>query len=239
MSDRLRVLVAITSYGSKNDAYLPHILEEYRSMPYDVDLVVLSNTRKVLGADVELVVGLPTPDPWSLPFGHKRIFDDRLNDYDLFIHTEDDMLITQRNVEAFLQVRKVLPEQEIAGFLRYEESADGKMNYPDVHAYFHWDPASVCSRGPYALAFLTNEQSACYVLTQDQLRRAIKSGRYLVDPHRGRYGLCETAATDPYTQCGFKRYVCTSHLDDFLVHHLSNKYVGRLGVGDPELRRQV
>src|SRR5208337_1353936 len=176
MPDRLRVLVAITSYGTKNDAYLLRILEEYRSMPYDVDVVVLSNTRKALGADVELVVGLPSPDPWSLPFAHKRIFADRLNDYDLFIHTEDDMLITQRKVEAFLQLRKVLPEQEVPGFLRYERSEDGKINYPDVHSHFHWDPASVCSRGPYALAFLTNEQSACYVLTQDQLRRAIKSG---------------------------------------------------------------
>jgi 2-polyprenyl-3-methyl-5-hydroxy-6-metoxy-1,4-benzoquinol methylase len=77
-------------------------------------------------------------------------------------------------------------------------------------------------------------------LTQEQLRRAIKSGGYLVDAHQGRYDLLCTAATDPYTQCGFKKYVCISHLDDFLVHHLPNKYVGTtFGVGDPELRRQV
>jgi 2-polyprenyl-3-methyl-5-hydroxy-6-metoxy-1,4-benzoquinol methylase len=240
MPDKLRVLVAIASYGAKNDAYLARILDEYRSMHYDLDIVVLSNAPKELGADVELVVGLPTPDPWSLPFAHQRIFADRLNEYDLFIYSEDDILITRRNVEAFLAVGKVLPEQEIPGFLLYEESADGKINYPQMHAYFHWDPASVRSRGPYTLAFFTNEHTACYVLTQEHLRRAIISGGYLVDPHQGRYDMLCTAATNPYTQCGFKKYVCISHMDAFLVHHLPNKYVGTtFGVDDPELRRQV
>jgi 2-polyprenyl-3-methyl-5-hydroxy-6-metoxy-1,4-benzoquinol methylase len=133
-----------------------------------------------------------------------------------------------------------LPDDELPGFLRYEQAEDGKTNYPEVHGHFHWDPGSVHTFDPYTLAFFTNEHSACYILTQQQLRRAIKSGGYLVAAHEGRYDLLCTAATDPYTQCGFKKFVCISHLDDFLVHHLPNKYVGTtFGVDDPELRRQV
>jgi 2-polyprenyl-3-methyl-5-hydroxy-6-metoxy-1,4-benzoquinol methylase len=234
------MLVAVASHGTRNDRYLLQLVREYHSMSFHVDIVVLSNVPKNVASKVEVfAVDLSGKNPWSLPFPHKRIFADRLNEYDLFIYSEDDTLIREKNLRAFLDVSAVLPEDELPGFLRYEESADGKMSYPDLHAHFHWDPASVRLRGPYVMAFLTNQHSACYVLTQEQLRRAIKSGGYLADPHQERYDLLCTAATDPYTQCGLKKLVCISHLDDFLVHHLSNKYVGRWGVGDPELRRQV
>ncbi len=59
-------------------------------------------------------------------------------------------------------------------------------------------------------------------------------------PHSEKYDLLCTAATDPYTQCGLKKLMCISRLDDFTIHHLPNKYVGTsFGVDDHELRRQV
>jgi hypothetical protein len=43
----------------QNDAYLERVLAEYRSMPYMVDIVVLSNIHKELGSDIEVKEGLP------------------------------------------------------------------------------------------------------------------------------------------------------------------------------------
>ena len=77
------------------------------------------------------------------------------------------------------------------------------------------------------------------MLTQNQLRRAINSGGFLVGPHQWKYHLPETAATDPYTQCGFTKVIPISHFDDFTVHHLPNKYVGKYGVDGPDLRAQL
>ncbi len=238
-SCRLRLLVAVASYGTANDTYLSHLIDEYRSMPYSTDIIVLSNVPKDLGQDVQVVVGLPSKDPWSLPFGHKQIFVDRINDYDLFVYSEDDMLITRKNIEAFLRVSTVLPDNEVAGFLRFEKEKDGKVFYPDVHWNYHWEPRSVRSRGGYTFAFFTNEHAACYILTQAQLRRTIKSGGFLVGPHQREYDLLCTAATDPYTQCGFTKLICISHLEDFLVHHLPNKYVGRLGLDAAHFEYQI
>jgi 2-polyprenyl-3-methyl-5-hydroxy-6-metoxy-1,4-benzoquinol methylase len=237
----MRILVAIASYGTRNDRYLLQLVREYHSMSFDVDIVVLSNIAKQVAPGVEvIVVDLHGKDPWSLPFPHKQIFAKRLNDYDLFIYSEDDVLIREKNIRAFLEASAVLPEDELPGFLRYEAGPDGKLNYPEVHLHFHWDPASVRLRDPYTVAFFTNEHAACYVLTREQLRRAITSGGYLVKPHRWRYDLLCSAATDPYTQCGFKKLICISHLQDFLVHHLPNTYVGTtLGIDDSELRRQI
>jgi 2-polyprenyl-3-methyl-5-hydroxy-6-metoxy-1,4-benzoquinol methylase len=237
---RMKVLVAIASYGTKNDGYLAQLVREYRSMQFDVSIVVLTNVDKNLAEGAEVVVGLPTKNPWSLPFGHQQIFADRLDDYDIFIYSEDDTLITERNIQAFLRISDALPDNEIAGFLRFEQGPGGARNYPEIHGHFHWDTRTVRSRGEYELAVLTNEHSACYVATRQQLRRAIQSGGYIVEPHEGHYDLICTAATDIYTQCGFQRLICLSHLEDFLVHHLPNRYVGtRFGVDHHELHRQL
>ena len=261
----LKILVVIPTWGTKNDRYLLQLVEEYRAMPFDLDIIVLSNIRREVAPDVEVIVVRPKNQwsprrvatalrhPWLLhqeyrewkrhlefPFLHKGILAERINDYDLFIYSEDDTLISERNIRAFLRVSSALPENEIPGFLRFEQGPGGRLNYPEVHGIFHWDPRTVRSRSEYTLAFFTCEHAACYVLTRGQLRRAIDSGGFLVAPHSEKYDLLCTAATDPYTQCGFQKLICISHLDDFLIHHLPNKYVGTsFGVDDQEFRRQV
>lgn len=236
----MKLLVAIANYGHKNDVYLRRVLSEYRSMSYQIDVVVLSNVEKDLGKDVEVVTGTPTRNPHSLPFGHKRVFAARKDAYDLFIYTEDDILITQRNIEAFLRATSVLGPQELAGFFRWEQYPDGRRFYPDAHVFYRWLPGSVKEAGDYTFARFANDHSGCFALTRSQLARAIESGGFLVPPHEGKFSLLETAATDPYTQCGFSKLICLSPFDDFVVHHLPNKYIGSaLGVDAPELFRQM
>jgi len=235
----MRVLVAIASYGERNDEYLRRLIAEYRSMSFPVHIIVLSDRQKDVGPEIELVVGLPTSDPCSLPFAHRNLFAKRLNDYDVFIYSEDDTLITEKNIESFVQLSDVMPDDELPGFLRFEHDDSGNIGYPEFHGHYHWDTASVRKRGEYTLACFTNLHSACYALTREQLKRAIESGGFLVKPHQEKYDLCCSAATDPYTQCGFQKLMCISHLGNFLVHHLSNKYVGTLGIGQAECLRQV
>jgi 2-polyprenyl-3-methyl-5-hydroxy-6-metoxy-1,4-benzoquinol methylase len=235
----VKILIAITSYGKANDAYLARITQEYQSMPFDARIVIFCNEYKQVPAGTELVMGLPSDNPRSLSFAHKKLFADRATEYDLFIYTEDDILITERNINAFLRLCTILQEDEIPGFLLKEISADGTLNYPQAHVHFHWDPSSVCSRGTETCAFFTNEHAASYILTRIQLQRAIASGGFLVKPYEGRYDMLCSAATDPYTQCGFRKLICISRLDDFSLHHLPNKYIGKFGISGQVLRRQV
>ncbi|MEO7145080.1 MAG: class I SAM-dependent methyltransferase [Bryobacteraceae bacterium] len=234
----MKILAVIVNYGSKNDRYLRRLIDEYRTMSHNMHIVVLSNVPKTLDG-VEVVVETPRGDPLSFPFAHKKILAERLDSYDLFIYSEDDTLITQKNVDAFVRVSRALPGGEIAGFLRSEQGADGTRYISTVHGHFHWAPHSVVSRGEYTFAHFTNEHSAAYILSHAQLARAIHSGGFLVKPHGNRYGLQETAATDPYTKCGFKKMICISGIDDFILPHLPNKYVGKLGLPAPEFRRQL
>ena len=236
----MKILVAITNYGTANDRYLDKVIAEYRSMLHHVDIVILSDRTKELAPEIRVIARMPTEDPWSLPFAHKKVLAEGLSDYDLFIYSEDDILITQKNIDAFLYATSNLEEDEIAGFLRTEVGPDGEMFYPDVNRSFHWDPRSVVERGGRLFAFFTCEHAACYVLTRGQLRRTLDSGTYLVEPHQGKYDLACTASTDPYTQAGLKKLVCISDLRDFLVPHLSNKYVGTdYDLGQADFERQI
>lgn len=236
----MRVLTAITSHGTGNDVYLKQVVEEYRSMADDVDVVVLSNVEKSVPAGTELVVGVPTDDPWSLPFAHKRIFMDRVDNYDLFVYSEDDILITSENISAFVEASEVLPSDECAGFLRIEVDRDGRTYYPDAHQLYHWDPNSVQERSGRVYAFFTCEHAACYMLTRAQLKRAIASGGFAVPPHQGKYDLACSASTDPYTQCGLKKVICISDLVRFHVRHLSNRYIGTTyDLEESDFRKQI
>jgi 2-polyprenyl-3-methyl-5-hydroxy-6-metoxy-1,4-benzoquinol methylase len=231
--------VGIANFGHGNAQHLQRVIREYHDMPWHVDIVVFSNIPKDLGPRVEVIVGLPSKDPWSLPFAHQPVFAARADQYDLFIYSEDDTLITRRNIEAFLSMTAELEPNEIAGFLRTEQSEQFDLWFPDVHGYFRWHPESVRTRGPFTCAFFSNEHAACYMLTRQQLHRAIKSGGYLVPPHEGLYDMLVSAATDVYTQCGFEKLVSVSHLEDFCVPHLSNKYVGKMGLDGKCFKQQI
>lgn len=239
-TNRPRILVVIVSYGDKNTEFLLRVLAEYRTMRYKPHVIVLSNIAKALGPDVEVVkIDLTKNDPWSLPFYHKPLFASHAGDFDAFIYSEDDILITERNIRAFFEISNVLPEDESAGFFIKEVAPDGESSYPQAHGPFHWDADSVRARGPFTVAFFTNEHAACYMLTQKQLQIAIASGRFLVPPHQNRYDLPCTAATDPFTQCGLKKLIPISHFDEFLVHHLPNKYIGKFGVSERMFHHQI
>ena len=236
----MRLLVAIANHGTKNRHYLDQLLKAYREMPYDVSIVVLSDAPKDdLGDDVEVLVGAPSPNPWSLPFAHRPLFRDRLDDYDCFIYTEDDTLITTKNVEAFMEANEILPDNEIAGFIRTERADDGKLSYSGCHSHFRWIPGSVRERGGKLWAELSNHHSACFLATQQQVRKAFASGGFPVEAHEGQYDMLCTAATDIYINCGFKRLVCIDDLERFTLPHLPNVYIGKLGTPEREFNWQI
>ena len=226
---QLSILVAIANHGTKNDRFAARLIDEYRCMRHRVEIVVLSNIPKPWPG-IEVRIGAPTSDPWSLPFAHKRLFAERIEEFDLFIYTEDDTLLTEAHIDAFLEATEVLPSEYVAGFLREERDGGGRRYISSAHSHFHWDPGTVQRRGDKLFASFTNDHSACYVLTRAQLQLALDSGGFLVDPHDERYDLLVTAATDPYTQCGLRRLVCVSELDRFVMPHLPSAYIGRMGL---------
>jgi SAM-dependent methyltransferase len=237
-ASRLRALVAIASYGTKQDHLLAQVLAAHRDMPLDARIVVLSDRPRTI-AGAEVLVGLPSRNPYSLPFAHRKLFAAHVEHYDLFIYSEDDTLLTRRHLEAWLALQPLLDRNEILGFLRSETTPSGESIITSVNHFFRWRADSVQVRGGEAFARFTNDHSGCFIATRSQLRTALASGGFVVKPHDERYGMLESAASDIYTQCGLNRLLCVSRLTDFVVPHLANKYFDRMGIPAEELWAQA
>lgn len=238
MSSSPRILVAIASHGTRQDHFLRTVVAEYRTLGPACRIVVLSNVNKqVEGAEVR--VGVPARDPYSLPFAHRRLFAENVDAFDLFIYSEDDTLLTSKNINAFREAQRELEDGEIAGFLRSETRPDGGQQVVTVNGHFRWWPDSVVRRGASCYAQFSNQHSGCYIATQDQLRRAIASGGFLVEAWTYRYDMLVTAATDIYTQCGLRRLINLSRMHDFILPHLANKYFTRMGIPLEDLELQT
>jgi 2-polyprenyl-3-methyl-5-hydroxy-6-metoxy-1,4-benzoquinol methylase len=240
---KIRLLIAIASYGEKNLDLLKKIIEKYRSMPLQIDVVVVSEAPKDLRPGVKVIAGLPSKNPWSLPFAHKAVFAQEVDNYDLFLYSEDDIQYSERNFAAFLEASEELAPDEVAGFLLYERDKEQTVWLTSIYGHWHWDPESVRQRGRYIVAEFSNQHSASYLLTRAQLKRAIASGGFLRAPyeHRGLYDMLCTAATDPYTSCGLRKVIGISAIDDFLIHHTPNRYTdfSRQNLSDLNLQVQA
>lgn len=234
----MKILAAVANYGNGNQGYLQQVLAALQAVG-DTRCVVLSNIPKTVPAGVELRVGLPSRNPMSLPFAHRRLFAERVESFDLFIYTEDDTLVTGRNVRAFCDASSVLPDGALPGFVRSETAPDGTVYCSTANHRFHWDTRSVFAAGGLTFARFTNDHSGAYIITRAHLRRAIQSGGFCVPPHESPYGMLESAATDIYTRCGMRKFICLDRLRDFTLPHLPNKYIGRMGIRIEELEDQI
>jgi SAM-dependent methyltransferase len=235
----VRILVGIPNYGTKNRHYLDEVIAGFAAMSHDVSIVVNSEVAREYPDDVENIVGLPTENPRSLPFAHRALFAERVDDFDLFVYVEDDTLVLERHVDMFVEAAGRLPDGDVAGFLRFERYHADSRSICSVHSSYRWDPTSVVEHGGLRFAHFTNLHAACYMLTRDQLRSCLDSGGYIVAPHAGRYQMLESAATDPYTQCGLRKMISLDRLDDALLHHLPELYLGRLGEREERMRLGV
>lgn len=239
LSSRLRVLIAIASFGEKNLRYLRDVIAHYQAMPIDTKIVVLAEADKSVDLGVDVIVGLPSSNPFSLPFAHLRLFSENIDKFDIYIYTEDDIRLPDDAIRRFCEASSRVADDEVPGFLRYEVAPDGTKSLPDVHGRFHWVPASARRRDGLVTAEFTNQHAGMYMLTSAQLQRAVRSGAYVCSPYEGPYEMLESAATHVYANCGLRKVICISELDDFLVHHMPNRYAGTLGAPLSVVRRQV
>lgn len=231
------VLVAVASYGRKQDHYLDQVLTEYRKLN-NCRIVVLSEAPKaVRGAEV--LVGLPSSNTYSLPFAHRKLFAENVDKYDLFIYTEDDTVLTSAHIDAFIDLQGYLRDDEILGFIRSEITPTGERYITSANHFFRWLPETAETRGGELFAQFSNDHSGCFIATQEQLKRALASGRFLVEPHDEMYGMLESAASDIYRQCGLRRVLCVSRIQEFIVSHLANKYFMEMGITIEDLDLQL
>ena len=236
----MKALAILASHGTKNDRHLRKLVLTYQSMTaYSVDVIILVDIARPLPSGVRAVVGAPTRNPKTLPFRHLELFSKHQDDYDLFIYSEDDILVTERNLVAFSRFNHLGAIENCPGFLRYEMSSAGNVSLPDIAHGFHWDPKTVAKLDGHLVAQLTNPHAGVYALDRAQLKHCLQFRSFATHVGPGRFDLLVSAATAPYVRGGIRRFMPLDHIDDLMVHHLSNRYSGRVGLAMSDFKFQI
>ena len=238
MATPLKLLVSIANYGNSQLSYLQQVVREFQSYSpaFSVDIIVHSNIElPIEGITVKIIKNLP--DWWELPFIARKVIYDKRNDYDLFIFNENDHLITQSNVEAFLDLSKSVPSEFIIGFFQYE-CGNGTRYFPAYHGLFRWQKTSAILFGSAVFARFTNHHQASFLVTRQQLLKAVKNIDFFKENKFSRYKRADRVGADMYYLAGFTKLICLSRFSDILIHHLPDKYL-TYGASDKVIQADI
>ena len=148
------------------------------------------------------------------------------------MYCEDDILITEANFDAYVDIQNKLPLPYVCGFLRYENKVGSDQKWLiDNH------PSSSCLRfgktvikDNYILNGedyfeVYNFHQGCYVLTKKLMNYVIDGGFYRTfnDHYAGRE--LKGAASNVFMKGGITKVIPRKRVGELLIHHLPNKYM--------------
>ena len=232
----MKILVCIAHYGTSNREHLHRVLSEfdsYKKYEVTVTLFVTDPVDTAPYKNIKVMQNLFDRSIGTmLTREHKKVMAGLVNDYDLFIYDEDDILITEKNIDTFLYIQKAFNDTNyVCGFLRYELKPNDPYKFlVDCHPAhtIHRRTSNILYQKSLFIKGMeyfepTNIHQGCYILTKDLLKRCIDSGNYISDAFYA--GQRESDASGVYVFCGLTKVISKDSMKDLLVHHLSNKYV--------------
>lgn len=232
----MKMLISLSSYGSKNLHLLNRCVDEYKSYKkYDVDIEVHC-TVPLERADISQVVHSNVPTTCLF---HREDFIHRKSDYDLFLFAEYDILIKECAIDTYLAYDSLLPSDYCIGFLRYETTSenvlyliDSWLNIPG-YSYISSKCLNIDGRNYFSLS---NPHQGCYVLTKAKLQHVINNSQFSFNSLNG-LGV-ESASSTIFHDWSLgprgimKKVYPTSEqeLTTLLIHHTPDCHVNPPGV---------
>ena len=228
--DNQRLLVLIPNFGTHQNNYLDNVLSEYENYTkIDVDIVLFSTHHYENNFNINLTqIICDTSMGYKLSQQPRLYAFDNIDRYDLFMHQENDTLVTQKNILSFIEGQSLLDEKYekntfIHGFIRYE------MRENDNEKYFI--DMAICNNC-HRVAELNGELVEFYnvhqggwLVNKSQLNelknRNIEYGEKLEDYCSNFYFSNQW----PGTQNGIHKRINENFIDDSCIYHLPNKYV--------------
>jgi hypothetical protein len=228
--NKQNLLVLIPNFGIHQTNYLNTVLSEYEN--YDeinVDVILFSTHNYENTFNISLTQIL-----YDTSIGYKlseqtRLYAlDNINKYDLYMHQENDTLITQKNILSYIEGQHLLDElygknTYIHGFIRYEMKENDSEKYlidMAISEKFH----KVAQIKDNLLHF-DNVHQGGWLINKSQLTelnsRNIRYGASLEDYCSNFY----LSNKWPGTENGIHKTINKNFIDDSCIYHLPNKYV--------------
>lgn len=232
----MKILISLSSYGSKNLQYLNQVLDVYKSYKnYNVTIDVHC-TVPLERNDINQIIH-DNPDTTCL--FHRQDFIREQDNYDLFLFAEYDMLIQEHCIDTFIKYDKLLPFDYCLGFIRYENTPEGVPYLIDLwkniigYNYIHDNNIKIQNNKYFSLS---NVHQACYILPKNKLKYIIEHTNFNIESLNG-YGP-ELASSGifqrwPIGPNGLINKVFPFNQDDLekcFIHHMADCHCNPPGV---------
>lgn len=236
----MKLLVSLSSYGTKNINYLEKVIDEFLSYKnYDVT-ISLHCTVPLTRTDIQQQV---YDNPKNTCLFHREEFIKEKDNYDLFLFAEYDILVQEIVIDTYLKYDKVLPMDHCVGFLRYENTPENLKYYIDIWPHAHGGgyirSRNIAINGKEYFSF-ANPHQACFLLTKEKLKYVIENTDFNFTDLNG-LGI-ESAASSVFSDWeygprGILKKVYPKNREDLeklQVHHTPDCHVNEPGVNtDP------
>lgn len=252
-----KLAIAVTfHYVEDRIKYLEKISSQFHLLANEVLVYIFTNendadkTLKIMNAvkqDRELAVEIHTPTylghPYLLTWSHLHTFRESFNaDESIthFMYLEDDIFITEKNIEYWLKSREELKSSKvIPSFLRYEKKGGSEVLYStDVMARSVFDKLPrIKEAESYYYVNLPYPYQGMYLLDRQLMHEHLTGPSSI--PEKSPWNIREKAAAGLTFIKIPKGCVSRNFIGyDFenkcidpnsLIHHLPNNYVDNLG----------
>jgi hypothetical protein len=227
----MKMLVSIASYNEGKAPMVRRLLENYESIiaetPIDLlDVFLYCNYEFSYPAEqINIYNKKSKLKGWYFTWSSRMLIIKNKDNYDLFIHSDDDILISPKSLMTFMDESSQLPENYIPGFLFCEEW-EGEKHIINMHSAF--GPGIEKYQEINEEKYFTphNCHAACFVSTRKQLNRAIDSGNFYSKPRKKKfYPMPDFACSNIYVDCNLQNVIPCQRVEKFLAIHLPNKYM--------------
>lgn len=219
----MKILAATAEFGNRNTTKIIRAaLSDY------ADVKVFSNMPNSFSYPNMIPINSSPSSEFSIEkyapyiYAHRMFFANEVENYDYFLHIENDVLLRKRTLDNWIKTSSSMEENKVLGFIRSEH---GQLI--DIASYLEAGVPAISAINKKDKQFILNNMNqSCYILTRKQLKKCLSSGNYLIHPScRGGYGPVETAASNVFFECGLTRVFPFENLENCLVEHLDTKYI--------------
>ena len=128
-------------YVKERFQYLNRVINEINGYDYTTDIFIHTNRMfskselpEYKNGKIEIIVHHDLLDPYFLTWKHRSLMRDQMKMYDVFMYVEDDILISNKSIEYWLQNKDVLIKHGYnLGFMRIEIDDSGKQYTSDIY----------------------------------------------------------------------------------------------------------
>lgn len=224
----MKILVSITSFKEEKISYLTTVLNQYdhisRILQCDIDIILSTNYSSKFRLQNNLehaITDYKDSVRWEYSWENKNKIFTRYINYDYVIESDDDVLISEKNVLQYIQLERI-EDDCIPGFLITEYGKD-KNRY--IQSMIEGKPiGEIFVKNQTSFFVPENIHSAFYMIDKIRMSRFLSINPNAMTPKTIRnYDVACISVSEIYFF--FKKIIDLNNWDLHMIDHLPNKYI--------------